>query len=96
MPSKETLRSPSGKTRLRREVSEKGFRSTFVCEDYLIQWPDWFLEKYKDYIWLNEANRLTDVLASRKEGKTYKVFKDLPPALSRSSALPISSRAPAG
>lgn len=32
-----------------------GFRSTFTTEDYAITWPDWFVDKYQNYIWFNES-----------------------------------------
>jgi len=34
--------------------SEMGFRSTFTTEDYNIQWPQWFREKYDKKIWFTE------------------------------------------
>ena len=31
-----------------------GFRSTFTTQDYNIEWPQWFREKYADTIWFTE------------------------------------------
>lgn len=52
-----------------------GFRSTLTTEDYNIMWPDWFVEKYKDFIHFREDNR--GPLAAKFEAKVYDTFMDL-------------------
>lgn len=48
-----------------------GFRSTFVTEDYSVEWPEWFKEKYDGWINFNGC------ISSTTEGKTYGVFSSL-------------------
>ena len=50
-----------------------GFRSVFIADDYPIQWPDWFREKYADSLYFGEHGHL----ASRGEWKHYGPWTDL-------------------
>lgn len=52
-----------------------GFRSTFVTEDWPIEWPDWFVNKYSDHVWINADKK--HAISSKREGKTYGIFCDL-------------------
>lgn len=52
-----------------------GFRSTFVSQDYDIDWPEWFVDKYKDTVHFTESK--SGVICSKSEGKTYGVFSEL-------------------
>lgn len=44
-----------------------GFRSTFVTEDNVVRWPDWFREKYANFAHVPAEG----VLSSKMECKTY-------------------------
>lgn len=48
-----------------------GFRSTFVTNDYNVNWPDWLKEKYKDSINFNSC------ASSKKEAKFYGIWSNL-------------------
>lgn len=52
-----------------------GFRSTFTTECYSIEWPDWFVEKYKE--WVHFPGDRKGSISSSTEGKTYGIFEDL-------------------
>ena len=53
-----------------------GFRSTFTIEDYAINWPQWFMDKWGKLCWFNtDAN---GVFASKHEAKTYMAWEELP------------------
>ena len=52
-----------------------GFRSTFTTEDYAIQWPQWFREKYAGAIWFTEDG--IGPLHSVREAKTYMRWETL-------------------
>jgi len=58
-----------------------GFYSTFTTEDCRITWPQWFREKYSKSIWFKDDH--TGTIASKREGKTYAVFSDLPADIQR-------------
>lgn len=51
-----------------------GFRSTFVTQDYYIQWPEWFIAKYSDHVNFNDGK---GCISSRQEKKSYGVFSEL-------------------
>lgn len=54
-----------------------GFRSTFTTECYwYIEWPGWFVDKYKECVWFNTDNK--GVIAAKKEAKTHMTWKHLP------------------
>lgn len=46
-----------------------GFRSTFTTEDYAIEWPDWFVEKYEATVSFPDGNK--GALHSRRECKIH-------------------------
>jgi hypothetical protein len=52
-----------------------GFRSTFTTQDYAIQWPQWFRDKYAGAIWFTED--ACGPLSSVYEAKTYNAWSDL-------------------
>lgn len=52
-----------------------GFRSTFTTQDYPLRWPDWFQEKYRDFITFPPTG--VGGIYSRQECKTYGVWTDL-------------------
>lgn len=56
-----------------------GFRSTFVTDDIGIDWPTWFVDKWKDWIhftfWNGQAQ---GPISSRVEHKTYTKWAELP------------------
>ena len=52
-----------------------GFRSMFITEDFPIEWPEWFVEKYADFVNFHPTNR--GAISSKREGKTYGIFADL-------------------
>lgn len=52
-----------------------GFRSTFTTQDYAIQWPRWFRDKYAGAIWFAEDG--TGPLHSVREAKTYVGWEEL-------------------
>jgi len=51
-----------------------GFRSVFITEDIAISWPEWFVEKWSQYVHFHEA---TGPISSKYELKTYNKWKDL-------------------
>ena len=56
-----------------------GFRSTFVTEDCVFPWPEWFRDKYADSIMFgrdasHEKAKYGCAIASRREFKTYHTF----------------------
>lgn len=53
-----------------------GFYSTFVTEDAYIEWPDWFIEKYKDWVYFKDNK--SGLISSKQESKTYSTWEDLP------------------
>lgn len=58
-----------------------GFRSTFTTEDYDILWPQWFREKYSEYVWFREDAR--GAISSKFEAKTYDTWEHLPADIQR-------------
>lgn len=48
-----------------------GFRSTFVTNDYSIQWPNWLKEKYKDSV------NFDSCASSKSEQKFYGTWNNL-------------------
>ncbi len=53
-----------------------GFRSTFITEDWgILNWPEWFIEKYKHSITFNVDNN--GAIASKHENKYYGHWSDL-------------------
>lgn len=52
-----------------------GFRSTFITEDYYVQVPNWFREKYQSWVFMDEKGFLP--IASKVEVKTYMRGKEL-------------------
>ena len=52
-----------------------GFRSTFTTQDYAIDWPQWFRDKYAGAIWFTEEG--TGPLHSVREAKTYMRWAEL-------------------
>lgn len=52
-----------------------GFRSTFTISDWGIDWPAWFVEKYKSHVFFNDDRRGT--IAAKAERKDYYTFKTL-------------------
>lgn len=58
-----------------------GFRSTFTTQDYGIQWPQWFREKYAGVIWFTGEGK--GPLHSVREAKTYLLWGDLPTDIQR-------------
>lgn len=56
-----------------------GFRSTFTTDDMGIEWPTWFVDKWKDWVhfaFCNEQAR--GPISSRVEHKTYTKWEELP------------------
>ena len=45
-----------------------GFRSTFVSQDYHKLWPQWFIDRWKEYVYFDSV---TGIIASSMEAKTY-------------------------
>lgn len=52
-----------------------GFRSTFVTEDSLVAWPDWFVEKYASTINFHAEKKGS--ISSNAEWKTYGIWAEL-------------------
>lgn len=61
-----------------------GFRSTFVTDDIGIEWPTWFVDKWKDWIhfafWTKQGIGPIAMgpISSRVEHKTYTKWEELP------------------
>lgn len=51
-----------------------GFRSTFVTDDYSIEWPDWFRKRYADTIHFPEKG---GPISAKHECKIYYSWADL-------------------
>ena len=56
-----------------------GFRSTITGQDYHYEWPDWFIDKYKDRFIITDST----LISSRYESKFYtnEVFEDIQRAM---------------
>ena len=52
-----------------------GFRSTWAVAHHNVKWPDWFVEKYKNFIWFHEDH--TNMIAPKGEGKCTFHWVDL-------------------
>ena len=56
-----------------------GFRSTFVTDDIGIEWPTWFVDKWKDWVHFTFCNeQAMGPISSRVEHKTYTKWEELP------------------
>lgn len=60
-----------------------GFRSTFTTEDYNIQWPQWFREKYDKKIWFAENHKgpLHSVYEAKTDGQWQDLHTDIQKAI---------------
>ncbi len=52
-----------------------GFRSVFISEHYSIEWPAWFVERWKESVFFDEDNK--GLIASRFEGKMHDLFSEI-------------------
>lgn len=52
-----------------------GYRSTFVTDDQSLELPQWFVDKWKDSVYINEKHTLP--ISSRFEMKEYGFFGDV-------------------
>lgn len=48
-----------------------GFRSTIVTQDYHLPLPEWFVDKYKDLLFMGIEGKFTMPIASMVEFKSY-------------------------
>jgi hypothetical protein len=56
-----------------------GFRSTFVTDNIGIEWPTWFVDKWKDWVHFAFWNeKAMGPISSRVEHKTYTKWVELP------------------
>lgn len=53
-----------------------GFRSTFITNDFKVDWPDWIKGKYAGSVWFPADGY--GPLASLHEAKTYSLWAELP------------------